>query len=121
MPHRSTTDADEAAFLRAAGAQLVRHAHDMVLDLPTAAHGDVPLPDGLTLHAGVELGPSLTRAALAAYPAGHPDAGPFRTYEEAAQELDELLAGRAAGPLLQHASATVTDTMGAVVGALIVT
>ena len=121
MPHRSTTSSDEAAALQAAGARLVRHAHYLVLDLVDPALADVSLPDGLTLRAGVDAGPSLTRAALAAYPPGHPDAGPFRSRDGAEEELATLLAGGAAGPLVPDASATIADASGAVVGAVIVT
>lgn len=122
MPRRSTTSPDEAAALRATGARLVRHGHDMVLDLPAGDLPEAPLPDGLTLRAGVEPDPSLTRALLAAYPPGHLDARPGgRTYEEADSELADLLSGRSVGPVLRDPSATATDAAGAVAGAVIVT
>ncbi|HEY7199602.1 MAG TPA: GNAT family N-acetyltransferase [Candidatus Dormibacteraeota bacterium] len=121
MPRRSTTSPDEAAALKAAGARLVRHAHYLVLELVDSCPADVSLPDGLTLRAGVDAGPSLTRAALAAYPPGHPYAGPFRSWDEAEEELAALLAGGATGPLAPGASATIADASSAVVGAVIVT
>jgi len=122
MPRRSTTSPEEAAALQAAGARLVRHAHDMVLDLPAAGAAGPRFPDGLAVRAGVEPSPPLTRAVLAAYPPGHPDVGPDgRTYEEADRELAELLAGRSVGPVLPDPSATAADASGAVVGTVIVT
>jgi len=121
MPHRSTTGPGEAAHLQAAGARLVRHVHYLVLEPLDAVPAGVALPDGLTLRVGVEAADSLTRAAMAAYPPGHPDAGPFRSLGEAERELAALLGGGAAGPLVHDASATVADAMGAVVGAVIVT
>jgi GNAT superfamily N-acetyltransferase len=121
MPRRSTTSPDEAAALRAAGARLVRHGHDMVLDLP-AGSAEPPLPDGLTLRSGVAPVPAMVRARLAAYPPGHPDAGPSgRPAEEHERDLVELLTGRAAGLVLEDASAVAADAAGAVVGAVIVT
>jgi GNAT superfamily N-acetyltransferase len=112
--------------LRAAGARLVRHAHDMELDLATTGSAGVgvgpALPEGLTLSADVALVPALVRARLAAYPPGHPDAGPSgRSADEVEQDLINLLAGSAAGPVLQDASATVMDAAGMVVAAAIIT
>jgi ribosomal protein S18 acetylase RimI-like enzyme len=122
VPRRSTTSPEEAAALQAAGARLERHAHDMVLDLPGDCPGHPSLPDGLSLGTGVEASPRLTRALLAAYPAGHPDVPPSgRTRGQADQEIADLLAGTAGGPVIQDASAVVTDSAGAVVAAVIVT
>lgn len=121
MPRRSTTSPDEAAALQAAGARLVRHAHDMVLELHAGAPAEPPVPGGLTLRAGVEASAALARALVAAYPPGHPEAGRFRSYDEAEQKVADTLAGAPAGPVLQDPSAVVADAAGAIVGAVIVT
>jgi GNAT superfamily N-acetyltransferase len=122
VPRRSTTDPDEADALRAAGARLVRHGHDMVLELPAGGSDEAPLPDGVTLRAGVAPVPALVRARLAAYPPGHPDAGPSgRPASEHERDVVELLAGRAVGPVLEDASAVAADAAGAVAGAVVVT
>jgi predicted N-acetyltransferase YhbS len=121
MPRRSTTSPGEAAALRADGARLVRHAHDMVLDLPAGA-AEPPLPDGVTLRAGAAPVPAMVRARLAAYPPGHPDAGfGGRSAQEHERDLVELLAGRLAGPVVDDASAVISDESGGVAGAVIVT
>lgn len=126
MPVTSTTSPDKAAALQASGARLVRHAHDLVLDLASRRTAGVgmgsALPEGLTLSAGVASVPALVRARLAAYPPGHPDSGPSGLRpDEVEHDLTKLLAGRAAGPVLQDASATVTDAGGIVVAAAIIT
>jgi GNAT superfamily N-acetyltransferase len=122
MPRRSTTSPDEAAALQATGARLERHAHDMVLDLPADCPPEPSLLDGLSLRPGVRASPRLTRALLAAYPPGHPDVGPAGlTRGQADQEIADLLAGTAVGPMFQEASAIVSDAAGGVVAAVVVT
>jgi GNAT superfamily N-acetyltransferase len=122
VTRRSTTDPEEAAALRTAGARLVRHGHDMVLDLPaSAAPDEAGPPAGVTLGAGVASVPEMVRVRLAAYPPGHPDAGPRgRPAAEHESDLSELLTGKAVGPVLRDASAVAFDAAGTVVGAVIV-
>jgi GNAT superfamily N-acetyltransferase len=120
MPRRVTTSFEEAAALQAQGARLVRHAHDMELELPDGGPAEAPPPDGVTLRACVEAGPALTRAWLAAYPPGHPDVGPDgRSYDATDRELADLVAGKLVGPLIPESSATATDASGRLVGAVI--
>lgn len=113
--------------MQRAGARLVRHGHDMVLDLPAA---DVApewaaprLPAGLALASTATASlHALTRAMAAAYPPGHPDAGPAgRRLDEVERSVAGLLSGLAIGPVLHDRSALVTDPNGEVAGAVIVT
>lgn len=120
MPETRTTDVNEAAALRAAGARLVRHGHDLVLEL--ASVGPAPdwtrptLPDGLRLAGIAEVRPRLGAAMFGAYPPGHPDAS--GSPEEAEREV---LAG-GAGPILEPPSVAIVDMPGeTVVGAAVVT
>lgn len=101
----------------------MRLGHDMVLDLPaaTAALDEPDLPAGVALRAGVASVSEMVRARLAAYPPGHPDAGPRgRPAAEHEADVVELLAGRAAGLMLRDASAVASDAAGALVGAVMV-
>jgi GNAT superfamily N-acetyltransferase len=125
MPRTSTTSAERAGDLQAAGAELVRVAHDMVLELVGL---DVPAGwDRPALAGGLRLGPvgsarDLLPAALAAYSPDHADA--HRAAEPAEQverALTDLVAGRRVGPLLTDASAVVLDAADAAVAAVIVT
>jgi GNAT superfamily N-acetyltransferase len=121
MPHRSTIDPEEASALQVRGARLVRHAHDMVLNLP-ADDVKPSIPDGMTLRPGVAPVPDMVRIRLAAYPPGHPDAGfGDRSAEDHERDLVELLSGRLVGQVLEDASAVVADAAGTVAGAVIVT
>lgn len=66
--------------------------------------------------------PDMVRIRLAAYPAGHPDAGfGGRSPEEHERDLVGLLSGRLVGQVLEDASAVVADAVGTVIGAVIVT
>lgn len=123
MPRRSTTSPEEAATLHANGARLVRHAHDMVLDLPAGRRAAAPpLPAGIAVLAGTPPVPALVRVRLAAYPPGHPDAGfGGRSAEEHERDLIGLLAGQVVGPVLENASGMVADVAGELVGAVVVT
>jgi GNAT superfamily N-acetyltransferase len=107
----------------AAGARLVRHSHDLVLDLDTLSPGsrwiDPTLPDGLELVGIAQAGSGLGSAMFRAYPPGHPDAR--HSQQESEREADEVMSG-AAGPVLEPPSAAILDaTREAVVGAVIVT
>jgi GNAT superfamily N-acetyltransferase len=110
MPLVRTTDGEEAARLRAAGARLVRHAHDRVLE-PAAGESASPDPPGdLRLHGVTDLGSRrIAVASRAAYTPDHPDTG---SLAEAEHTYARLLAGEAAGPLIEPASAVVTDGTG---------
>jgi GNAT superfamily N-acetyltransferase len=122
VPQTRTTDAGEAAALRAAGATLVRHGHDMMLDLasirPEPGWDRPDLSAGLRLVGLAEAAPRLRGAAFVACPPGHRDAPASR--EEAEERMQEVLAG-GPGPVLEPASAAIVDTSGgAVVGAVVV-
>lgn len=124
MPEIRTTDADEAAALRAAGARLVRHGHELVLDLasvvPAPGWARPNLPSGLCLVSIAEAAPRLAAASFAAYAPGHPDAP--GSLHEAARRSRELLAGESGGPVLEPPSAAIIDMSSkAVVGAVVVT
>jgi hypothetical protein len=109
-----TTDAGEAADLQAAGARLVRHGHDMVLDLasihPASDWAQPALSIGLRSSGVTGWGPGLGAASLLAYRPGHPDAS--GSLEKAQRYYEGLLAGESAGPLLEEASCVVTETSG---------
>ncbi|HEY4026496.1 MAG TPA: hypothetical protein VGO86_08690, partial [Candidatus Dormibacteraeota bacterium] len=115
-----TTDAGEAARLRAAGARQVRHAHDMVLEpLGPTGPGVPPLPAGLRLHGVTGQGSRLAPVSRAAYAPGHPDAADLAAAE---RSYAELLSGGSAGPVMEPASAAVTDDSGeTLVAAVVVT
>jgi GNAT superfamily N-acetyltransferase len=117
-----TTDAGEAAELQAAGARLVRHSHDMVLDLasirPAPDWARPRPPTGLRLSGITGWGAGLGAASLMAYHPGHPDAS--GSLEKAQKYYEGLLAGESAGPLLEEASCVVTDTSGDTLAAAVV-
>jgi GNAT superfamily N-acetyltransferase len=121
VPQTRTTDPDEAAALRAAGARLLRHGHDMVCELrgvePAPERAGRALPDGLRLVAIAAARPGLGAAMFAAYPPAHPDAA--RSPDEAEQRCREVLDG-AAGPILEPPSAAAVDAGDAVAGAVLV-
>jgi GNAT superfamily N-acetyltransferase len=118
MPLVRTTDAGEAARLRAGGAKLARHSHDMVLELPAAAATRCAAPP-----AGLRLAPvdgHASRIAVAsrvAYTPDHPDAA---LVYDAERYYAGLLSGGSAGPLVEPASAVVTDEPGEVVASIVV-
>src|ERR1051326_3562411 len=97
MPIISTTRAEEAAALLAGGARLVRHKHDMVLDIASPRSGvgrpGLALPEGLQIQSGDWRVTGLARARLAAHPPGHPDAGVDDTLEAAEGDVARRLAG----------------------------
>jgi GNAT superfamily N-acetyltransferase len=128
MPVIRTTDAEEAARLRAMGAGLLRHAHDMALDLavvqPPPGWSRPELPDGLRLAGVAGSAPGVAAASLLAYAAGHPDlAGlPPPSRREAEMQYEVMLAGGgSAGPVIEPASAIVTDAAGDVLASIVVT
>lgn len=119
-----TVDAGEAAAHRAAGARLVRHAHDMALDLtslrPASDWMDPALPRDLRLEPVIRPASELAAAATAAYVPGHPDAGP--SPDEVEDRLRQVLSGQVTGPLLPQASAAIVETgSGSVAAAVLVT
>lgn len=123
MPETRTTDAEEAAALLAAGARLVRHGHDLVLDLvsvsPAPDWASPTLPSGLRLAGISEVRPLLGAALFTAYPAGSPDTP--GSPEEAERWAREVLAG-GPGPVLEPPSIAIVDTSDeTVVGAVVVT
>ncbi len=120
MPETRTTDPGEAAALQAAGARLLRHGHDMVLDLDGPAPTIPPLSGGLRVIAVREAASRLPAASVLAYGPGHPDAP--ASLAEAERRWQELLADRAIGPVLEPPSVAIIDALGdEVVGALVVT
>jgi GNAT superfamily N-acetyltransferase len=123
VPAVRTTDPARAAALQAAGARLVRHCHDMVLDLagvqPASDWARPPLAAGLRLAGIEEARPRLAAAMLAAYEPGNPDAP--GSLPEAERWVAGVLGG-GPGPLLEQPSAAILDVSArAVVGAVIVT
>jgi GNAT superfamily N-acetyltransferase len=107
--------------LLAAGAVRRRYAHVLRLDLAsTAAHAPAPLPRGVTL-APLSAGAvpdALGAVSLAAYPPGHPDAGPGETAATALAELRRIAAGEVIGPL--HPASALALRDGHPVGAVFV-
>jgi GNAT superfamily N-acetyltransferase len=123
VPEIGTTDVGEAAALQAAGARLVRHGHDLVLELasvdPPPAWARPTLPGGLRMVGIEEARSRLGAAMFMAYPPGHPDAPGSR--EESERRAREVLAG-GPGPVLEPPSAAIVDTSAeTVVGAVVVT
>jgi GNAT superfamily N-acetyltransferase len=122
MPLVRTTDEGEAARLRAAGARLARHAHDMVLDLPGGApapSGAAPAPPAdLRLGAVTGLASRIAPASRAAYGPGHPDAA---LVLDAEAYYAGVLAGGSTGALVEPASAVLTDPAGEVAASIVVT
>jgi GNAT superfamily N-acetyltransferase len=128
MPTVRTSDAALATALMGAGARLVRHAHEMQLDLspdmapPVATEPALPGP--LRLTPVDRPAAALGEASLASYPGDHPDGLPTRpeSLPQAAAHYDRLLGGGIAGPLLPAASGLLLEARdGAVAAAVIVT
>lgn len=120
MPETRTTDASEAAALQAAGARLVRHGHDLVLDLDGPAPTVPALPVDLRVLAIRDVAQRLPSASILAYGSGHPDAP--ASLAEAETRWQELLADRAIGPVLEAPSVAIADALtDEVVGAVVVT
>ena len=107
----------------AAGGRAGRHAHVMSRDLradPAPPEWrDPPAPRGLTLGPVDRPAADLTPAALAAYPADHPDNAHLDRPIDHGRELAGLVAGNAVGPLLP-CSGIAVDRHGAVVGVVLV-
>jgi GNAT superfamily N-acetyltransferase len=120
VPLIRTLDGREAERLLCAGARLVRHAHDMVLEPPPAGPAPPSLPSDLRLRDVTDLGSRpLAVASRAAYTPDHPDTA---SLAEAERSYARLLAGEAAGPLIEPASAVVTAAPGdGVVASIVVT
>jgi GNAT superfamily N-acetyltransferase len=123
VAEKRTTDAAEGAALRAAGASLLRHSHDLVLDLASVSPGpdwsDPPLADGLKLIAVTEARAGLGSAMLQAYPPGHPDAS--HSPQESERRAQEVLSG-GAGQVLEPPSAAIVEAArGSVAGAVVLT
>jgi hypothetical protein len=103
--------------LVAAGAEMVRHAHSMFVDLvadpPPAPWSTVPLPNGITLTPVNRPAAEIFAVAEAAYGPGHADRRyDRRTRVDREDSFAALLAGHAIGPMSPISSLAVdaTDT-----------
>jgi GNAT superfamily N-acetyltransferase len=106
--------------LIAAGAAPRRRALLMTRDLRAAVP---PAPAGIPgfalVPATADMAQALGEAAVAAYPAGHPDHDPERSEEDEREALRRVMAGEAVGPLLP-ASVAARREDGALAGAALV-
>ena len=122
-----TTDPAEAGALQAAGARLVRKAHEMGLSLerlrPAPPWGTPALPAGLLLTAVDRPAADLVEPALAAYSSREPTASePAPAAWVSVRAYERILGGEVAGPLLREPSALLVDESNATVaGAALIT
>ena len=109
--------------LLAAGGTLRRDAHvmsrDLVRDPPDAGWLEAPAPAGLRLAPADRPAADLVPAFRAAYPPEHPDFATGQRRERPEVELEEIVSGRAMGPLLR-AGGLALDAESNVVAAILV-
>jgi GNAT superfamily N-acetyltransferase len=115
------TDEAEASRLLAAGGRLLRHSHEMVLDL-----GGASPPEPSALPAGLSLVPlerpaaEIAAAAATATPPGHVDHSTWSLVDRAAY-WTRLMAGDVTGPVLAEPSGLVVGPGRGIVAGLVVT
>lgn len=121
VPVIRTTDADEAARLLARGGMLLRHSHDMVLDLSRdITFRSSPPPHGLRMTPVDRQAAEIAAAAELATPPSHPDFPIWAELDRLAY-WEELLRGEVTGPVSWDFSRLLVQLSGPLVGAVIVT